>query len=42
MINGCLIELQCNFYKIMFYIVPQDSQERPSGSVVSASIVDRS
>lgn len=28
MINGCLMELQHNFCKIMFYIVPQDSEVR--------------
>ena len=26
MINGCLLELQHNFCKIMFYIVPEDSE----------------
>lgn len=28
MINGCLMELQHNFCKIMFYIVPQDAEVR--------------
>lgn len=28
MINGCLMELQHNFCKIMFYVAPQDSEVR--------------
>lgn len=42
MINGCLMEVQCNFCKIMFYAVPQDSKERPFSSAVSASPVNES
>lgn len=39
MINGCLMELQHNFCKIMFYIVPQDSEVRSFNDLMVCTLL---
>lgn len=39
MINGCLMELQHNFCKIMFYIVPQDAEVRSFNDLMVCTLL---